>query len=178
MTETHILPFVEPATRNPNFQYEIEGVSRKPISISVAIFHFILLRGDRLQFLSSLNGDLIQEELFRSADGIPIDLVRDPTRNISYLYTNGAIFQVRKISFKRLVILIDSNRSSYMRKIAMFGQHSLQKPLPQVTIPYLIWLSSTANQRSERVLLRKREQNFILKSKSSTKLLSITLILD
>ena len=96
LVEAHILPFADPQLKNPHFQFEIDGVSRRPKAFSVSAFHFLLLRGDRLQFLSALNGDLVQEELLRSGDGIPIDIIHDPSRNVSYVYTNQSIFQVGK----------------------------------------------------------------------------------
>lgn len=54
------------------------------------------LRGDRLQFLSNLNGDLVQEELLKADNGLPINLARDCTRNLNYLFTTTSIFQVVK----------------------------------------------------------------------------------
>jgi hypothetical protein len=97
LSEAHILPLVEPVTRNPFFQIEMDTVQKRPISFAPTAFHFVVLRGDRLQFLSSLNGDLVQEELLKSENGIPISLVRDSSRNVNYLYTNNNIYQVNDV---------------------------------------------------------------------------------
>lgn len=64
------------------------------IAIGVTDFHFLILKGDRYQALSSLSGELIQEDVFRNSDGAPLGIARDPLRNANFIYTNSCLFQV------------------------------------------------------------------------------------
>lgn len=69
-------------------------IALRPLSIAVSSYHFLVLRGDRIQFISNLNGSLVQEELLSSVDGIPLGLIRDSIKNSTWLYTTHSIFQV------------------------------------------------------------------------------------
>lgn len=103
LSEAHILPLVEPVTKNPNFPVDIENTFSRILSFSPTAFHFMTLRGDRIQFLSNLNGDLVQEELLKADNGLPINLARDSTRNLNYLFTTTSIFQVLSCYFSSLI---------------------------------------------------------------------------
>lgn len=66
----------------------------QPKSIAVSEFHFLILLGDRLQVMSRLSGRLVQEELLRPGVGVTLGMVRDTTRNATWLYSTTSIFQV------------------------------------------------------------------------------------
>ena len=84
LMDAQLLPYVGGSSA-----YEI------PMSIASTEYHFLALLGDRLQFVSRLNGSLVQEESLRAAsDGTPLGLVRDAARGITWLYTDSAVFQV------------------------------------------------------------------------------------
>ena len=66
-----------------------------PVAIGVTAHHFLVLRQGQLQMLSSLSGDLVQEEALKiSVDGQALALIRDPTRAAPWLVTTTSIFQV------------------------------------------------------------------------------------
>jgi hypothetical protein len=82
--------------------------------------------------MSSLNGELAQEELFRNVDGIPITLLRDVTRNSNYLVTNTSVFAVSVafllLSFCSFMLFVGDCRLFQTKKIVMFGQLIWRKP--------------------------------------------------
>ncbi len=107
LLEAQLLPFVSPVQQKSSAlktggsgdgELNIEAASRqqlqKPVSIAVSEFHFLVLRGDRLQIMSRLNGKLVQEELLKPGEGVVLGLVRDSARNATWLYSTSSIFQV------------------------------------------------------------------------------------
>jgi len=71
-----------------------------PVAIGVTAHHFLVLRQGQLQMLSSLSGDLVQEEALKiSVDGQALALIRDPTRAAPWLVTTTSIFQVYPLIF-------------------------------------------------------------------------------
>jgi len=87
--EANMLPYVVGGA-----EVTVDIASFQAIAIGVTEFHFLVLRADRYQALSSLNGELIQEDIFRNSDGTPLGIVRDPLRNFNFIYTNSCLFQV------------------------------------------------------------------------------------
>ena len=69
-----------------------------PISIAATEYHFISLLSDRVQFTSRLNGSLVQEELLRVGDGLPLGLVRDVAKSITWLFTDAVVFQITALN--------------------------------------------------------------------------------
>lgn len=65
-----------------------------PLSFSTSEFHFLVLSQDALQIISSLNGDLIEEERLLATDGTPIGIVGDITRVSNLMYSSNCIYQV------------------------------------------------------------------------------------
>ena len=68
-----------------------------PLSLGITDYHFLVLRNDRLQVLSSLNGALVQEELLGGhADGPALGILLDQAKKNMWLYTSNSIYQVRE----------------------------------------------------------------------------------
>ncbi len=86
LMEAQLLPYVESGI-NP---------AAGAVTFSVTEFHFLVLRGERIQALSSLNGALVQELGLLKADGTALGLSRDVIRDTTLLFTNKSLFQVRR----------------------------------------------------------------------------------
>ena len=84
MMEAHLLPYA--------------NIEETPISIAATEYHFIALLSDRVQFISRLNGSLVQEEFLRVGDGIPLGLVIDTAKCTTWLYTVSAVFQITALN--------------------------------------------------------------------------------
>jgi len=84
MMEAHLLPYA--------------NTEETPISIAATEYHFIALLSDRVQFISRLNGSLVQEEFLRVGDGIPLGLVRDAAKCTTWLYTVSGVFQITALN--------------------------------------------------------------------------------
>ena len=93
VVEAHLMPYPESNNRGDT-EYDHRHFSSKPISMSVSDYHFLILRGDRLQVVSTLNGELVHEEIVRAVDGIPLGIARDGTKNANILFTSNNLFQV------------------------------------------------------------------------------------
>lgn len=87
LMEAQLLPYVD-STQETN------PALLSPISFSVTEFHFLMLRGERIQALSSLNGTLVQEIGLHKADGPVLGLCRDIVRDTTLVFTSKALFQV------------------------------------------------------------------------------------
>lgn len=84
--EAHILPY--PVSSLPH------DMPFTPISLGFSEFHFLVLNNEKLQVISSLNGDAVEEESLSITDGVPLGIVGDPTRVNNLLFTSNSIFQV------------------------------------------------------------------------------------
>lgn len=84
--EAHIMPFPH-SIRHDNTPF-------MPLSFSTSEFHFMVLSQDAIQIISSLNGDLIEEERLVATDGNPVGIVGDIMRVSNIMYTSNCIFQV------------------------------------------------------------------------------------
>lgn len=84
--EAHILPFPQSMVH--------DGGAFQPLSFSTSEFHFIVLSPDAVQIVSSLNGDLVEEERLMATDGTPLGMVGDMVRVAHLLYTSNCIYQV------------------------------------------------------------------------------------
>lgn len=71
-----------------------DGGAFQPLSFSTSEFHFIVLSPDAVQIVSSLNGDLVEEERLSATDGTPLGMVGDMVRVAHLLYTSNCIYQV------------------------------------------------------------------------------------
>lgn len=71
-----------------------DGGAFQPLSFSTSEFHFIVLSSDAVQIVSSLNGDLVEEERLMATDGTPLGMVGDMVRVAHLLYTSHCIYQV------------------------------------------------------------------------------------
>lgn len=65
-----------------------------PISLGFSEFHFLVLNNEKLQVISSLNGDAVEEETMSIGDGVPLGIIGDPTRVNNLMFTTNSIFQV------------------------------------------------------------------------------------
>ncbi len=83
--EAHIMPFPQTMRNDQPFM---------PLSFSSTEFHFLVLSEDTIQVVSSLNGDLIEEERLYASDGQPLGIASDVVRVSNLMYTANCIFQV------------------------------------------------------------------------------------
>lgn len=98
LVEAHLMPYPESTRTDQDHDHNLRFQS-KPFSMSVSEYHFLVLRSDRLQVISTLNGDLVQEEIIRSVDGIPVGIVRDSVKSSNLLFTSNNLFQVYSSTF-------------------------------------------------------------------------------
>lgn len=114
--EAQLIPYTESSLVSADQGYiDSRGILR-PISFSVTEFHYLILRGDRFQAISSLDGSLTQEELLRTNDGMAIGIARDVVRDTNYIFTTKAVFQVDVMNEGRNVWSI------YLKKALASGE--------------------------------------------------------
>lgn len=90
LNEAHILPYVD----SGSLEVLSDTMKSQVLAIGVTEFHFLVLKNDKFQALSALNGELVQEDIFRNSDGAPVSIARDSIRNLNFIYTNSCLFQV------------------------------------------------------------------------------------
>lgn len=90
LNEAHILPYVD----NVSNESVYDNTKSQVLAIGVTEFHFLVLKSDKFQAVSALNGELVQEDVFRNSDGAPVSIARDSIRNSNFIYTNSCLFQV------------------------------------------------------------------------------------
>ena len=126
LLEAQLLPFVLNPPKKGSLSYEEETptarVLQKPVSIAVSEFHFLILRGDRLQIMSRLNGALVQEDALKSSEGVMLGMIRDTVRNATWLYSTTSIFQVISHAEDRHVWSIYLNKALTQNDEKMFDK--------------------------------------------------------
>eukprot|EP01031_Cornospumella_fuschlensis_P035060 gene35060-42461_t len=137
LMEAQLIPYVESEE-----SALLPAILLKPLSFSVSDFHFLVLRGETLQVVSSLNGGLVQELPIPRHEGIALRMARDLSRETTVLCTTKSIYLVEVYDEARLVWNI------YLKKALATGDERWFD---------LSFEHSKTRERKQQVMLRRAE---------------------
>ncbi|XP_029556767.1 vacuolar protein sorting-associated protein 18 homolog [Salmo trutta] len=72
---------------------DIDFSFNKPISIVLTQFHFLLLLPDRVKAICTLNGQVVNEDVFPDKFGTLKKMIKDPAGGLVWIYTEKAVFR-------------------------------------------------------------------------------------
>ncbi|KAF0023281.1 hypothetical protein F2P81_023911 [Scophthalmus maximus] len=72
---------------------DIDLSLKKPISIVLTQFHFLLLLHDRVKAICTLNGQVVYEDVFPDKFGSLKRMIKDPVGGLVWIYTERAVFR-------------------------------------------------------------------------------------
>lgn len=71
----------------------IPSLNSNPISMVCTNFHYLIMKSDRIQAVSCLDGELVEEMVITKSDGSVRALVLDSVKNTPFLLTEYNIFK-------------------------------------------------------------------------------------
>ena len=81
--------------RNKSSSSSVQSLT--PISLAATHYHFMMLSPSRVQILSRISSEVVQDESIRSligtASGTPLGIVRDYVSGSTWMYTTSSIFE-------------------------------------------------------------------------------------